>query len=78
MIKEPIHNIRDPSQFPLEQYTDGTYGKDFNYTSSYSYATSDPSSVEYDPKPLRRMPDQDPANSPQLEEKKDALFFMVC
>mmetsp|Transcript_4785 Transcript_4785/g.7058 ORF Transcript_4785/g.7058 Transcript_4785/m.7058 type:complete len:870 (-) Transcript_4785:187-2796(-) len=70
LIKEPINSIRDPAQFPLEQYTDGIYGQDFT---SYSYATSNPSSVEYDPKPLRRMAVQD--TDVQLEEKKRRIIF---
>ncbi len=75
-IKEPINNVRDPAQFPLEQYTDGQYGQDFSYA-SYSYATSDPSNIEYDPKPLRRM-DADDINLNQrlqLEEKKRRIIF---
>lgn len=56
LMKDPINNIRDPSQFPIEQYTDGAYGfKPGQDDYSYSYATSDPSNVEYNPTPLHKM-----------------------
>jgi hypothetical protein len=77
LMREPINNIRDPAQFPIEQYTDVTYGGNGQEYASYSYASSyassDPSSVHYDPKTLRKMEVND--GSDELEQKKRKIIF---
>ena len=75
LMNKPINKVRDPAQFPIEQYTDKKYGaqQDFgSYSYSTSYSTADPSSVEYEPQSLRRMP-VDLSNG--MEEKKRKIVF---
>jgi len=77
LMRDPINSVRDPSQFPLEEYTDAEYGirSTTNYE-NYSYATSDPSSVNYEPKALSKMEyDEDKQMVKDLEERKRKLVF---
>ena len=69
-MKEPINSIRDPAQFPIEQYTDVKYGEGLE---SYSYSTSDPSDVQYTPTPLRKMESN---IYDDLERKKRKIIFL--
>ena len=64
--------IHDPSQFPLEQYTDAEYGIRGTYPpDTYSFATADPTSIDYDPRPLRKMnPDEVAHHQQQTESEK--------
>ena len=72
LMKEPINSIRDPAQFPIEQYTDVKYGQGQGLE-SYTYATSDPSDVQYTPKPLRKMESN---IYDDLEQKKRKIVFL--
>lgn len=75
LMNKPINKVRDPSQFPIEQYTDKKFGvqQDFgSYSYSTSYSSADPSSVDYEPQSLRRMP-VDLSNG--VEEKKRKIVF---
>jgi len=48
--------VHDPSQFPLEQYTDSEYGVSTGVPpETYSYSSANPNSIDYNPQPLRKM-----------------------
>jgi len=51
--REPFY---DPSQFPLEQCTDAEYGiRGSVPPDNYSFASADPTNIDYEPKPLKKM-----------------------
>jgi hypothetical protein len=70
LMRDPINSVRDPSKFPMEQFTDVRYGVGQDYV-SYSYASSDPSSVHYEPKSLRLME----VKENDMEERKRRIVF---
>ncbi len=81
LMDNPVNKVRDPAQFPMEQYNDKKYGmkqnavkrQDFgSYSYTTAYSSSDPSNVAYEPQPLRRMP-VDLSNG--MEEKKRKIVF---
>lgn len=66
--------VHDPANFPLEDYTDAEYGISGTPPETYSYASSNPMSIDYNPRSLKKME----ALDSRAEHEKMQRKVIIC